>query len=111
MARQSIGEDARLRAREREIARIDAGGDAWLEDDEVIELEVKQPLDKVIPVRLASAHWDALYREAQELGIGPTTLARMWILEKLRGLPARAPGPAARRTPARKPAPKRRRSA
>ncbi len=93
------------------VARFDAGESAWDEDDEVIELEIKKPLDKVIPVRLATAHWDALYREARELGIGPTTLARMWILEKLRGLPARAPAPTAPRTPARKPAPKRRRSA
>ncbi|MHB8377612.1 MAG: hypothetical protein ACYDEB_11750 [Dehalococcoidia bacterium] len=93
------------------VARFDAGESAWDEDDEVIEIEVKKPLDKVIPVRLTSAHWDALYREARELGIGPTTLARMWILEKLRSLPARAPVPSARPPAARKPAPKGRRAA
>ena len=27
-----------------------------------------------------------LRREARDLGVGPTTLARMWILEKLRGV-------------------------
>ncbi|HXE73006.1 MAG TPA: hypothetical protein VNO81_10130 [Candidatus Nitrosotenuis sp.] len=58
----------------------------WEQTDEVVEVEVRRPLDKVIPVRLASDKWEALRREAQELGVGPTTLARMWILEKLREL-------------------------
>ena len=62
------------------------GGDepTWEETDEVVEIEVKRPLDKVIPVRLPSEKWEELRREARELGVGPTTLARMWILEKLR---------------------------
>jgi hypothetical protein len=59
-------------------------GDAWLEDDEVVELEVPKPLDKVIPVRLSSDAWTAMRREATEVGVGPSTLARMWIIEKLR---------------------------
>lgn len=59
-------------------------GEAWEETDEVVEIEVKRPLDKVIPVRLPSEKWEKLRREANELGVGPTTLARMWILEKLR---------------------------
>ena len=56
----------------------------WQETDEVVEIEVKRPLDKVIPVRLRSEKWEELRREAHELGVGLTTLARMWILEKLR---------------------------
>jgi hypothetical protein len=59
-------------------------GDAWDESDEVVKVDVKKPLDKVIPVRLSSDKWEALRKEARELGIGPTTLARMWILERLR---------------------------
>jgi len=47
-------------------------------------VEVKKPLDKVIPVRLSAEKWEELRKEARELGIGPTTLARMWILERLR---------------------------
>ena len=74
--------------RGREIERIDNGGSAWREDDEVVEIEVKRPLDKVVPVRLPSETWEQLRREAAELGIGPTTLARMWILEKLRSVTA-----------------------
>jgi hypothetical protein len=68
---------------EKEIQRIEQG-DAWDEGDEVVPVEVKKPLDKVIPVRLSADKWEALRKEAGELGIGPTTLARMWILERLR---------------------------
>jgi hypothetical protein len=68
---------------EREVQKIEEGG-AWEETDEVVEIEVKRPLDKVIPVRLPSEKWEELRREARELGVGPTTLARMWILERLR---------------------------
>jgi hypothetical protein len=59
-------------------------GDAWNESDEVVRVEVKKPLDKVIPVRLPADKWERIREEARELGIGPTTLARMWILERLR---------------------------
>ena len=59
-------------------------GNAWNEGDEVVRLEVKKPLDKVIPVRLPADKWEEMRREARELGVGPTTLARMWILEHLR---------------------------
>jgi hypothetical protein len=72
-----------MESRNREIEKIEAG-DAWDENDEVVEVSIKKPLDKVVPVRIASDKWDELRREARELGIGPTTLARMWILEKLR---------------------------
>ena len=68
---------------EREVKRIEEG-DAWDEDDEVVDVDVRKPLDKVIPVRLQSDMWDEMRREAHELGVGPTTLARMWIVEKLR---------------------------
>ena len=59
-------------------------GDAWNESDEVVRVEVRKPLDKVIPVRLSTEKWEQMREEARELGIGPTTLARMWILEHLR---------------------------
>jgi hypothetical protein len=59
-------------------------GDAWKETDEVITIEAKKPLDKVIPVRLSADKWEQIRAEAKELGVGPTTLARMWILERLK---------------------------
>ena len=59
-------------------------GSAWDESDEVVRVEIKKPLDKVIPVRLSADKWEELRREARELGVGPTTLARLWLLERLR---------------------------
>ena len=57
--------------------------DAWDDADEVVKIEFKKPLDKVIPVRLSAEKWEELRQEAKELGIGPSTLARMWILKSL----------------------------
>ena len=74
---------------DREVKRIEEG-EAWEESDEVVETEVKRPLDKVIPVRLPSDKWEALRREAREVGVGPTTLARMWLLERLRQATAKS---------------------
>jgi DNA-binding CsgD family transcriptional regulator len=59
-------------------------GESWKESDEVVELNVKSPLEKVIPIRLSADDWSRLREEAKELGIGPTTLARMWIMERLK---------------------------
>jgi len=68
---------------EREVQKLEEG-EAWEETDEVVEIEMKRPLNKVIPVRLPSEKWEDLRSEARDVGVGPTTLARMWILEKLR---------------------------
>ena len=68
---------------DKEVERIEEGN-AWDETDEIAHVEVKKPLDKVIPVRLPSDKWEQIREEARELGVGPTTLARMWILEHLR---------------------------
>ena len=65
------------------IEKIESG-EAWEKTDEIVKLDFKKPLDKVIPIRLSSEKWEQLREEAKELGIGPTTLARMWILERLR---------------------------
>ena len=59
-------------------------GKTWEETDEVVEVEVKKPLDHVIPVRLSADKWEEIRAEARELGIGPSTLLRMWVLERLR---------------------------
>jgi hypothetical protein len=71
-----------------DVERVEQG-DAWGESDEVVTVETRQSLDKVIPIRLSSEHWDALRREANELGMGPSTLARMWLIERLRDGAAR----------------------
>jgi hypothetical protein len=43
------------------VEKIDQG-DAWDETDEVAKLEVKRPLDKVIPVRLSADKWEQIRR-------------------------------------------------
>jgi hypothetical protein len=68
---------------DKEIERMERG-DSWDESDAVVQVEVKKPLDKVIPIRLSTEKWEELRKEARELGIGPTTLARMWRRERLR---------------------------
>ena len=82
-----------MEAQDDTIARIDAGEDAWDEDDEVVELVVKQPLKVVVPVRLSTDQWEALRAEAKDIGVGPSTLARMWLLEMLRQKRASAAKP------------------
>ncbi len=65
------------------VSRYEAG-ETWDNEDEVVEVTVRRPLDKVVPIRLSSGAWEALRKEAIGLGIGPSTLARMWILERLK---------------------------
>ena len=77
---------------EREIQRIDDGGNAWEDTEEVVKVEFKRPLNIVVPVRLAADTWEDLRREAKEVGVGPSTLARMWLLERLNKSPARRRG-------------------
>lgn len=69
--------------REREVERIEQGN-AWQDSDEVVDIDVGRSLDKIVPVRLPTDLWEELRREARELGIGPSMLVRMWVLEKLR---------------------------
>lgn len=68
-----------------EIQRVEQR-DVWEAHDgvSVAQALIGQPLDKVIPVRLSAEKWEELSKEAHELGIGPTTLARIWILDRLR---------------------------
>jgi hypothetical protein len=67
---------------EPEVRKIEKG-EAWEETDKALGVKVKRPLDKVVPVRLPSDAWEQLRREARERGVGPSALAREWILEKL----------------------------
>jgi hypothetical protein len=65
------------------VKRYEAG-DAWDDESEVVDIQVRKPLDKVIPVRLSGDKWAQMYQLAHERGVGPTTLARMWLLERLK---------------------------
>jgi hypothetical protein len=64
-----------------DVKRIEAGA-AW--DGQIEGVRGRAPLDKVMAVRFQAADWAKLEEEAGEMGVGPTTLVRMWILERLR---------------------------
>ncbi len=46
--------------------------------------EVEKRPTKVVPIRLSEDKRELMRDEANELGIGPSTLARIWILDSLR---------------------------
>ena len=50
-----------------------------------VKLKVAKNLSKGITIRFDEETLGELRRQAHRRGIGPTTLARMWILERLRG--------------------------
>ena len=50
----------------------------------MVSFNGKRHLDKVVPVRLSRESWEQIKKEADELGVGFTTLARIWILDGLR---------------------------
>ena len=49
-----------------------------------VRLRVAKNLSEGITIRLDSATLSSLRRLAKEKGIGPTTLIRMWVMERLR---------------------------
>ena len=77
-----------MESKDNETDQIEAR-EAWDEDDEVLELSIKKPLDKVVPVRLASDKWEGLRREARELGIAPPPSRACGFSKKLRDSKAR----------------------
>jgi hypothetical protein len=68
---------------DKEVERIDAGGNAWDDTEEVVDIEVKQPLGKSVSVKLTDAEFRLLLKEARSLGVGHNTLAQKWVLERL----------------------------
>ena len=64
----------------------------------VVVLEAKRSLDIAAPVRLSDAVWKAVRADARVVGVGPSTLVRIWVRERLRQKPG--PAPQAWQTPA-----------
>jgi len=54
-------------------------------EDEFVEVHIKvaKPLVHVLAVRLDAKTIDRLAAVGRKKGIGPSTLARMWLLERL----------------------------
>jgi len=43
----------------------------------------KSHLQKIIPVRVSAEDWEQLRKQAQGMGIGVSTLTRIWVMGKL----------------------------
>lgn len=56
----------------------------YLSEFEIVEAQVERNLTKTLNVRLAPEIFAKLQQEADEKGVGTSTLVRMWILEKVR---------------------------
>lgn len=59
-------------------------GDYWDELDDVkVIVELDKPRDETLVVRLQKEFKDQLEKTARSKGLNVSTLARMWLLEKL----------------------------
>jgi predicted DNA binding CopG/RHH family protein len=58
----------------------------YLDELQPVEVKVSKNLSEGITVRLDEESLNELRSIAAEQGIGPTTLMRMWVLERLREL-------------------------
>ncbi len=43
----------------------------------------KSHLQKIIPLRVSAEDWERLRKQAGGMGIGVSTLTRIWVMEKL----------------------------
>lgn len=55
-----------------------------------VKLEFAKPLVHILGVRLDAKTIDQLAKLGSGMGIGPSTLVRMWVMEKLRSLGRRS---------------------
>src|ERR671918_3055290 len=75
-----------FRSREEEAAFWDTHDfTEFLDETRPVKLRVGKNLSEGLTVRLDRQDREELERRAGELGIGPSTLVRMWIKERLRG--------------------------
>jgi hypothetical protein len=70
-------------SREQEAEFWDAHSPLEYGDWEEVKLEFVQPLEHTLAIRLDARTIDRLWRAAQSKGMGMSTLARMWLLERL----------------------------
>ncbi len=74
----------RFKSREEEAEFWDTHDTTEFEDEFVeVKLEVARPLDHVLAVRMDAKTIDRLAAVGRKKGLGPSTLARMWLLERL----------------------------
>ena len=70
-------------ALQREIDRIDAGGDAILGSQPAEQQRPRPTLEVAVRVRLSAEQYDRLRCVAESHAIGPSTLMRMWVVERM----------------------------
>lgn len=51
-----------------------------------VKIEFAKPLGHILGIRLDAKTIDELDKKGQDIGVGSSTLARMWIIEKLKSL-------------------------
>lgn len=73
----------RFRNREEEAEFWDTHSPLEYGEWEEVELKVARPLSHTLAVRLDARTIDRLAQVARKKGLGPSTLARMWLLEHL----------------------------
>jgi len=73
----------RFKSREEEAEFWDTHSPLEYGDWEEVELKVARPLIHTLAVRLDARTIDRLAAAARKKGLGPSTLARMWLLENL----------------------------
>jgi CopG antitoxin of type II toxin-antitoxin system len=56
----------------------------FMDDSTPVQLTVGQELAERLTLRLDQADRQELVKHAREKGVGPSTLARMWLKERLR---------------------------
>ena len=50
----------------------------------------KKNLQKIIPIRVSQENWEQIKKEANRMGIGVSTLTRIWIMDDIQRLAKQA---------------------
>ncbi len=90
----------RFKNYEEEAAFWDSHSLTEFEDElQVIKVEVARPLGHILGVRLDAKTIDKLADLGRKKGIGPSTLARIWLMERLSQIEEHDQEKAAKETP------------
>ena len=84
IARKTRSRIPRFKSREEEAQFWETHSTTEFEDEfEEVKLKVARPLSHILAVRLDARTIDRLAEVGRAKGLGPSTLARMWLLERL----------------------------
>jgi hypothetical protein len=84
IARKTRSRIPRFKSREEEAQFWETHSTTEFEDEfEEVKLKVARPLGHILAVRLDARTIDRLAEVGRAKGLGPSTLARMWLLERL----------------------------